>query len=53
MWVHYLDLHPLFVNEQGELKAAFTADGIHLTEPAYDIWTQEIDKALGRRPSGK
>ncbi len=34
----YLDLHPLFVNEKGELKAAFTADGIHLTEPAYEIW---------------
>ena len=34
----YLDLHPLFVDEKGELKAAFTADGIHLTEPAYEIW---------------
>jgi lysophospholipase L1-like esterase len=45
----YLDLHPLFVDEQGELKAAFTADGIHLTEPAYEIWRSEIEKALGRR----
>ena len=34
----YLDLHPLFVNEKGEFKALFTADGIHLTEPAYEIW---------------
>jgi lysophospholipase L1-like esterase len=49
----YLDLHPLFVDEKGELKAAFTADGIHLTEPAYEIWRAEIEKAMGWRPTGK
>jgi lysophospholipase L1-like esterase len=49
----YLDLHPLFVDEKGELKAAFTADGIHLTEPAYEIWRAEIEKAMGWRSSGK
>jgi lysophospholipase L1-like esterase len=49
----YLDLHPLFVDEQGELKAAFTADGVHLTEPAYEIWRAEIEKALSWRPSSK
>ena len=49
----YLDLHPLFVDEDGQLKAAFTADGIHLTEPAYEVWRAEIEKALGWRPQGK
>jgi lysophospholipase L1-like esterase len=49
----YLDLHPLFLDDHGELKAAFTADGIHLTEPAYEIWRAEIEKAIGWRPSDK
>lgn len=49
----YLDLHPRFVDEKGELKAGFTADGIHLTEPAYEIWRAEIEKAMGWRSSGK
>jgi len=49
----YVDLHPLFVDEHGELKAAFTADGIHLTEPAYEIWRDEIEKSLGWRSQGK
>jgi lysophospholipase L1-like esterase len=50
---HYLDLHPLFVDEKGELKAAFTADGVHLTEPAYEIWRMEIEKTLRWHPAGK
>lgn len=49
----YLDLHPLFLNEDGELKAAFTSDGIHLTEAAYEIWQAEIEKVLRWRPTGK
>jgi lysophospholipase L1-like esterase len=49
----YLDLHPLFVDKQGELKAEYTADGLHLTEPAYEIWRAEIEKAMGWRPRGK
>jgi len=36
--VRYIDLHPVFANEQGELKAAFTVDGIHLKPVAYVAW---------------
>ncbi len=43
----YLDLHSLVRDGAGELKADFTRDGLHLTEPAYLIWRQEILKALG------
>lgn len=49
----YMDLHPLFVDDKGELKAGFTADGIHLTEPAYEIWRAEVEKVMGWRAAGK
>jgi lysophospholipase L1-like esterase len=42
----YLDLHPLLCDAKGELKADFTKDGLHLTEPAYLIWREQILKAL-------
>jgi lysophospholipase L1-like esterase len=49
---HYLDLHSLFTDDAGELKSGFTNDGLHLTEPAYEVWCTEIEKALGwRKPS--
>ena len=43
---NYLNLHPLLCDAKGELKEAFTADGLHLTEPAYLIWREQILKAL-------
>lgn len=42
----YLNLHPLLCDAKGELKEDFTKDGLHLTEPAYLIWRQQILKAL-------
>jgi lysophospholipase L1-like esterase len=42
----YLDLHPLLCDEKGELKESFTVDGLHLTDPAYLIWREQILKAL-------
>jgi lysophospholipase L1-like esterase len=42
----YLDLHRLMVDEQGELKAEFTADGLHLKEAAYRIWRDEVIRAM-------
>ena len=50
---HYLDLHSLFTDDAGELKAAYTNDGLHLTEPAYEVWHAEIEKTLGWRPKAK
>jgi lysophospholipase L1-like esterase len=43
---NYLDLHALLKDENGELREGFTADGLHLKPPAYDIWKKEIDNLL-------
>lgn len=43
---HYLDLHPLLCDGKGELKADFTQDGLHLTDPAYRVWRAQILHAL-------
>jgi lysophospholipase L1-like esterase len=43
---HWIDLHAVMRDEKGELKAEFTNDGLHLTEPAYHLWKAEILKAL-------
>lgn len=34
----YLNLHELFADEKGELKAAYTKDGIHVEPAAYVDW---------------
>jgi len=36
--VRYLDLHPLFTDKQGNLRANFTTDGLHLSPPGYLVW---------------
>ena len=41
-----IDLHALMRDDQGELKKEFTNDGLHLTDPAYQIWRAEILKAM-------
>ncbi len=42
----FLDLHSLLRDANGQLKAEFTEDGLHLTEPAYRIWREQILKML-------
>jgi lysophospholipase L1-like esterase len=36
--VKYLDLYPLFTNEQGNLRSEFTTDGLHLNPTGYVVW---------------
>lgn len=43
----FLDVHRLLVDDQGELKAEYTEDGLHLTAPAYLVWKAEIDRVMG------
>jgi lysophospholipase L1-like esterase len=43
---NWIDLHALMRDDKAELKAEFTNDGLHLTEPAYRLWRTEILKAL-------
>ncbi len=42
----FLDLHSLMRDGDGQLKAEYTTDGLHLTEPAYRVWREQIIKAL-------
>lgn len=40
----YLNLHELFADEQGALKAGYTQDGIHLLPEAYVDWVAWLKK---------
>lgn len=42
----FVDLHSLMVDEQGQLKAEFTPDGLHLNDAAYGVWRQQILKTM-------
>ncbi|MEM6317679.1 MAG: GDSL-type esterase/lipase family protein [Bacteroidota bacterium] len=43
----FINLHPLLLNDQNELKAAYTADGIHLNGNAYQIWKAAVQPIIG------
>lgn len=45
--VHYMDLHPLFI-EEGQLREDYTFDGVHLTDTGYKRWIKELDRFLRR-----
>jgi lysophospholipase L1-like esterase len=42
----WIDLHSLMRDPQGQLKEEFTQDGLHLTDPAYRLWREEVLKVL-------
>lgn len=42
----YLDLHPYFADERGELSASFTLDGLHLNGLAYQVWADVLERVL-------
>ncbi len=37
-----IDLHSVFVNDQGTIKKDLTSDGVHLNERGYQIWVNFI-----------
>lgn len=43
--ISYIDMNPL-LSEKGRLKKTYTTDGVHLTDEAYKIWSEEIKKQL-------
>lgn len=43
----YVDLHSHFTDDKGELREEFTRDGLHITEPGYAVWKEQIGKAMG------
>jgi len=40
--VKFLDLHPLFTNPQGNLRADLTTDGLHLNRQGYLVWRSAL-----------
>lgn len=49
----FVDLHALFVDKDGKLKAETTGDGLHLNDAAYRVWRARILEILGWDDSGK
>jgi len=43
----YIDLHSKMADDKGELKEEFTADGLHLKDPGYQVWKAEIERKMG------
>ena len=37
-----IDLHSLFLNNDGVLDPKFSLDGVHLNQKGYQIWTDTI-----------
>ncbi|NJR50744.1 MAG: lysophospholipase [Leptolyngbyaceae cyanobacterium CSU_1_3] len=40
--LHYLDLQPLFTNNEGYLRSELTTDGLHLSSQGYLVWRSAI-----------
>ena len=38
----YIDLHPVFVDDNGQLKRELTTDGLHLKQFAYILWADYL-----------
>jgi lysophospholipase L1-like esterase len=47
----YVDLHAMFVDDKGELKAELTGDGLHLNDTAYRIWRSRIIEVMKWTPA--
>lgn len=45
-----VDLHAALVDPAGELDAAYSRDGLHLTPAAYERWATALDAALETTP---
>ncbi len=42
----FINLHPHFTNNSGELKSDYTRDGIHLTDAGYAVWKELLQPYL-------
>lgn len=42
----FINLYPLFLDEEGQLDSKLTQDGIHLDASGYVIWKKELQKYL-------
>jgi len=44
--LHYLDIVPAMLDDQGKPKDLFVADGLHMNASGYEIWTKAVRGAL-------
>lgn len=44
----FINLHPLFLNEEGELRAEYAIDSIHLSEEGYRVWATKLETQLNQ-----
>jgi lysophospholipase L1-like esterase len=51
--VKYLDLYPLFINQQGNLRREFTTDGLHLSPAGYIVWRTALQMYSNKELSPK
>jgi lysophospholipase L1-like esterase len=40
--IEYLDLHPHFADDRGNLQLALTTDGLHLSRAGYEVWRSHL-----------
>jgi lysophospholipase L1-like esterase len=41
--ISFLDLYPIFVNEQGNLRPSLSTDGLHLNYQGYVVWRSALE----------
>jgi len=46
--IHYLDIGPKFMSDDGELTRGMMPDLLHLTERGYEIWAESIEPSLSK-----
>jgi len=46
----YIDLVPAFHDETGRLPKELTSDGLHLNERGYELWRQQLEPFVVKKP---
>ncbi|HBE16144.1 MAG TPA: acylhydrolase [Cyanobacteria bacterium UBA11367] len=49
----YLNLHNLFIDDQGQIQPDLTTDGIHLTSRGYQVWQEALNSAESALGNGE
>ncbi len=44
--VKFLNIHPLFCDEKGEMKPEYSDDGVHPNRAGYEAWARQIKRFL-------
>jgi len=44
--ITFIDIHPDFLNNKGEMNETYTYDGVHLSEAGYILWAELIQNYL-------